>query len=49
MPAELRKAHMENDKAVMKTYGFSIKDTTEASCVAALMKLYQEKVAALGK
>ena len=46
MPPELRKAHQENDRAVMKAYGFSIKDTTEASCVAALMKMYQEKVAA---
>ena len=45
MPPELRKAHQENDKAVMRAYGFSIKDTTEASCVAALMKMYQEKVA----
>ena len=47
MPPELRKAHQENDKAVMRAYGFSIKDTTESSCVAALMKLYQEKVATL--
>lgn len=45
MPPELRKAHQENDRAVMRAYGFSIKDTTESSCVAALMKLYQEKTA----
>ena len=44
MPPELRKAHQQNDRAVMQAYGFSIKDTTESSCVAALMKLYQEKV-----
>ena len=44
MPSELRKAHQENDKAVMKAYGFSIKDTSEAECVAALMKMYQELV-----
>ncbi len=43
MPPELRKAHQQNDKAVMRAYGFSIKDTTESSCVAALMKLYQQK------
>ena len=41
MPPELRKAHQENDKAVMRAYGFDIKTTTEASCVAALMKMYQ--------
>lgn len=42
MPLELRKAHMQNDKAVMQAYGFSIKDTTEESCVAELMKRYQQ-------
>ena len=42
MPPELRKAHTQNDKAVMQAYGFSIKDTTEESCVAKLMKLYQQ-------
>lgn len=42
MPPELRKAHMQNDKAVMQAYGFSIKDTTEESCVAELMKRYQQ-------
>jgi len=42
MPPELRKAHTQNDKAVMQTYGFSIKDTTEESCVTELMKRYQK-------
>lgn len=42
MPPELRKAHQANDKAVMQAYGFSVKDMTESSCVAELMKLYQE-------
>lgn len=42
MPIELQKAHNENNKAVMQAYGFSIKDTSEADCVAALMKMYQE-------
>ena len=44
MPPELRKAHMENDKAVMRAYGFNIKEMSEADCVAALMKMYQEMV-----
>lgn len=44
MPPELRKAHQQNDRAVMQAYGFSIKDTTENSCVAALMKMYQKKI-----
>lgn len=43
MPLELRRAHTENDKAVMEAYGFSIK-MTEADCVAELMKLYQKLV-----
>jgi len=42
MPPELRKAHQENDKAVMLSYGFDIKTTTESSCVAELMKQYQK-------
>ncbi len=42
MPSDLRRAHQLNDKAVMQAYGFSIKDTTEESCVAELMKMYQE-------
>lgn len=41
MPPELRKAHQQNDKAVMQAYGFDIKTTTETSCVAELMKMYQ--------
>ncbi len=42
MPPELRKAHQQNDKAVMNAYGFSIKDTTEEKCVAELMRMYQD-------
>lgn len=42
MPPELRKAHQDNDRAVMRAYGFSIKDTTENTCVAELMKMYQK-------
>lgn len=41
MPPELRTAHQKNDRAVMDAYGFDVKTTTEASCVAALMKQYQ--------
>lgn len=44
MPPELRKAHQSNDKAVMQAYGFNIKTTTESSCVAELMKMYQRLV-----
>ncbi len=39
IPPELRKAHIENDKAVMRAYGFNIKEMSEADCVAALMKM----------
>ena len=42
MPPELRKAHQQNDKAVMQAYGFDVKTTTEAACVAELMKMYQK-------
>ena len=44
MPPELRKAHQANDRAVMAAYGFSVKDMTEAACVAELMKIYQSLV-----
>ena len=48
MPPELRKAHTANDRAVMQAYGMPIKETDEASCVAWLMRLYQEKIAKVG-
>ena len=44
MPPELRTAHQNNDRAVMAAYGMSVRDTTESSCVAELMRLYQELV-----
>ena len=47
MPPELRKAHQNNDRAVMQAYGFDVKTTTESACVAELTKLYQQKVAEL--
>ncbi len=45
MPPELRKAHKENDLAVMKAYGFSFRSKNEARIVTELMKLYAEKTA----
>ena len=41
MPPELRKAHQQNDKAVMQAYGFWGKLNTETECVAELMKMHQ--------
>ncbi|MCD8300931.1 MAG: methylase [Clostridiales bacterium] len=47
MPPELRRAHQQNDKAVMDAYGFT-KGTaaysSESACVAELMKMYQALV-----
>ena len=40
MPPELRKAHQENDKAVMEAYGFDWRKMNESACVAELMKMY---------
>ncbi len=48
MPPELRKAHQENDKAVMAAYGIQSGDPafkSESACVALLMKRYQELTA----
>lgn len=52
MPPELRKAHQNNDKAVMEAYGFYSKDEkgkthwfTESETVAELMKMYQKLTA----
>ena len=43
MPVELRKAHQDNDRAVMAAYGFPVKSTfTESQCVAELFKMYKE-------
>ncbi len=42
MPPELRKAHQDNDRAVMAAYGFDVKTMTESQCVAELFKLYQQ-------
>lgn len=45
MPPELLEAHRKNNVAVMEAYGLSVKDTSEADCVAFLMKKYQSEVA----
>ena len=42
MPVELRRAHQQNDRAVMQAYGFPVKTMTESQCVAELFKMYQE-------
>lgn len=44
MPKELRKAHQENDKAVMQAYNFDWKKMNEVQCVSELMKMYQNIV-----
>ena len=44
MPSKLRKAHQDNDCAVMQAYGMPVRGTTESSCVAQLMKMYQKLV-----
>lgn len=50
MPPELRKAHQQNDKAVMEAYGFPVKsDFTESMCVAKLMEMYKEKIEKIKK
>lgn len=46
MPPELRKAHQQNDKAVMQAYGFWGKLNTESACVAELMKMYRQLTSA---
>lgn len=44
MPSDLRKAHQDNDKAVMAAYGFDWRNMSESECVGELMKLYQELI-----
>ncbi len=48
MPPELRRAHQQNDRAVMEAYGITKDDPaykSESACVAMLMKRYQELTA----
>lgn len=42
MPTELCKVPQQNDRAITQAYGFDIKTSTESSCVAELMRMYQE-------
>lgn len=52
MPSELRKAHQQNDMAVMRAYGITSKDaafSSESTCVAELMKRYQSIVNSIKK
>ena len=47
MPVELRRAHQDNDQAVMQAYGFhhiTIKDFDEFLIISELFKLYKEFV-----
>ena len=48
MPPELRKAHQENDRAVMEAYGFDWRSMTESDVVAELFKMYEKLVAEKG-
>lgn len=43
MPLDLRKAHQDNDRAVMAAYGFDAK-MTENECVARLLEMYRNLV-----
>ena len=50
MPVDLRKAHQDNDRAVMQAYGFPVKSSfTESQCVAKLFRLYQEFISSPDK
>ncbi len=42
MPMDLRKAHEENDKAVLKAYGFKGREMGESELVEKLMALYNK-------
>ena len=42
MPPDLRKAHKDNDKAVMEAYGMNPKEFTEDSSNAVLLNLYNK-------
>ncbi|MBR6315280.1 MAG: class I SAM-dependent DNA methyltransferase [Clostridia bacterium] len=51
MPPDLRKAHQDNDKAVMTAYGFDWRSSsmTESDCVAELFRLYEKLAAEKGE
>ncbi len=41
MSPELRKTYQQNEKVVIRAYGFDIKTTTETTCALNLMRIYQ--------
>lgn len=43
MPIELRKAHEENDKAVLKAYGMNAK-ATESEIISKLFEIYEKLI-----
>ena len=49
MPRELSVAHDKNNYAVMKAYGFDVREMSEIDCVAALMRMYQKLVESVDK
>ena len=49
MPADLRKAHKANDRAVMEAYGMWGEVESESECVAWLFRMYEELTKAEGK
>lgn len=49
MPADLRKAHKANDRAVMEAYGMWGKVENESECVAWLFRMYEELTKVEGK
>ena len=43
MPPALRRAHRNNDRAVLRAYGFPTNDSfSESDCVARLFQLYAD-------
>lgn len=43
MPPELRRAHQQNDRAVMNAYGFPVSNNfTESDCVSKLFEMYKK-------
>lgn len=44
MPADLRKAHIDNDKAVWEAYGKKWEFGNESECTAYLLNLYKKMV-----
>lgn len=44
MPPELRKAHQDNDRAVMRAYNMDVRTTSASDAVAKLFELYNQLV-----